>query len=123
MAVLPAGHPLAGAAAFPVSRFAEEDFIDILPGAETDNSRLFQRLGIRPRTRFTSGETMAALSLVEAGLGVTLVNRLLLERWQGKAAVLPLDPPADVEIGVALPSREGASPSARAFLKLLREKE
>ena len=121
VAVLPASHPLAGAAAFPAARFAEEDFIDILPGKETDNSRLFQQLGIRPRTRFTSGDTMAALCLVEAGLGVTLVNRLLLERWQGRAAVLPLSPAAAVEIGVALPSRSGVSPSARSFLRLLQE--
>ena len=120
LAVLPTAHPFAGAAMFPVARFAEEDFIDILPGAETDNSRLFQRLGIRPRTRFTSADTMAALSLVEAGLGVTLVNALLLERWQGRAAALPLDPPELVEIGIAIPSQDGASPAARAFLRLLK---
>ena len=119
VAVLPSRHPLAGCAAYPVEHFAADDFIEILPQKETDNSRLFDRLSLRPRTRFSCGDTLSALSMVEVGLGVTLVNALLLENWPGRAAVLPLDPPQPVEIGVAVLSRAAASPAAREFLHLL----
>ena len=123
MAVLPLSHPLCGVGAYPVRRFEQEDYIEILPQRETDNSRMFQSLGLHPKTRYTCADSLAALSMVEAGLGVTLVNALLLENWQGKTAALPLDPPQQVEIGIALPSQGFAAPASAAFLKLIREKK
>ncbi len=122
-AVVPADHPLAGGRAFPLERFSEEPFIDILPGEETDNSRLFREAHIQPRVRFACRDSLSALTMVEAGLGVTLVNALLLEGWRGKTAALPLSPPQEVEIGIAVPSLEAVSPAGRRFLALLTSEE
>ena len=122
VAVLPADHPCAGASAYPLARFAQDPFIEILPGQETDNSRCFRRAGVRPNTRYRCADDGAALSLVEAGLGVTMINAISLENWRGQAAVLPLDPPQTVEIGVAVPSLDAASPAARRFLAWVRER-
>ena len=120
VAVLPVGHPLAGAPAFPVERFGREPFIEILPGKETDNSRLFAALHLNQEVRYTCADSYAALSLVEAGLGVTLVNAALLEGWQGRAVTLPLDPPQELELGIAIPSLPTASPAARKFIAYTR---
>lgn len=122
-AVVPADHPLAGGRAFPLERFSEEPFIDILPGEETDNSRLFREAHIQPRVRFACWDSLSALTMVEAGLGVTLVNALLLEGWRGKTAALPLSPPQEVEIGIAVPSLEAVSPAGQRFLALLTSEE
>lgn len=119
VAVLPEGHPLAAAPAFPLARFAGETFIEILPGQETDNSLLFRRLGVRYRKSLACGDALAALTMVEAGLGVTLVNALLLENWHGRTAVRSLEPPQFVAIGVACAGRETRSPAAARFLSLL----
>ncbi|MBQ9330686.1 MAG: hypothetical protein IJ221_06890, partial [Oscillibacter sp.] len=48
---------------------------------------------------------------------------LLLEGWRGKTAALPLSPPQEVEIGIAVPSLEAVSPSGRRFLALLTSEE
>ena len=121
MAVLPTTHPLAGESAFPLNRFAGEAFIEIHPDRETDNSRLFRQEDIVPRRRFSCGDTLAALSMVEVGLGITLVNVLLLESWRGNTVALPLDPPRLVEIGVACAPKEIRSPAAEKFLSLRRQ--
>ena len=121
MAVLPTSHSLAGESAFPLERFAGESFIEIHPDRETDNSRLFLQENIVPRRRFSCGDTLAALSMVEVGLGITLVNALLLESWRGNTVALPLDPPRLVEIGVACAPKEIRSPAAEKFLSLLRQ--
>ncbi|MBQ9644127.1 MAG: LysR family transcriptional regulator [Lachnospiraceae bacterium] len=133
-AVVPAGHPLAGHAqtghslagrsqgdraqvgAYPIARFAEDAYIDLYPEEETDNSRMLQREGIRPRTRYACTDVLAALGMVEAGMGVVLVNEGYLEHWQGQTAALPLDPPQLVEIGLAVPADRAASPVLRQFL-------
>ena len=104
----------------PAERFAEDPFIEILPGVETDNSRLFLSLGIRPNTRYCTRDDRTAMTLAEEGLGVTLVNQLLLRQHDGHVRALPLEPPASVEIGIAVPSLEHCSPAAKSFLRFLR---
>ena len=122
LAVLSENHPLADAAGYPADRFEKDPFIEIMPGAETDNSRLFARLGIRPNVRYSSADDRTAMSLVEAGLGVTLVNRLLLQDWQGRVRGVPLAPPQQVEIGFAVPSLRHCSPAAKGFLAFVRSR-
>ena len=120
VSVLPPEHPCAGEAAYPLERFARDPFIEILPGTETDNSRCFLRSGVQPNTCYSCADDSAALSMVEAGLGVTLVNALLLEERPCDAPVLPLQPEQPVEVGIALPSLDAASPAARRFISYAR---
>ena len=111
---IPAGHPLAGCAAFPDRALEDLPYIDILPGGDTDNARFLAERGINARTRFTTTDIYGALSLVSAGLGAALVNELLARGADaaGRAVLLPLSPPHTVEIGAAL-GREPSLPAAR----------
>lgn len=120
VAVLPPEHPLAALDALPLEVLGREPFIQILPGVETDNARLLRRYHIQPQVRCSSADYAAALSLVEAGLGLSLVNAILLEGQDARLAVLPLDPPQTVELGIALPSLEGCSPAARDYIAFAR---
>ena len=116
VAVIPQDHPCASLPAFPLERFAREPMIAIQPDAETDNARLFRHFRIRPQFFYSCADYAAALTMVEAGLGITMVNQVLLENWTGRAIVLPLDPPQTVELGIAVPSLDAASPAARQFI-------
>ena len=71
MAILPPTHPLVEADRFPVERLRQEPFIEFLPGQETDNSRMLQQLQIRPKVRFATSDSRAAIAMVRAGLGVS----------------------------------------------------
>ena len=61
---IPAGHPLAGCAAFPDHRALEDlPYIDILPGGDTDNARFLAERGINaPAPRFTTTDIYGALA-------------------------------------------------------------
>lgn len=115
VALVSAKHPLAHAAALSLARFAEDDFIEVYPGQESDNSRLLARHGIQPRTRFTVIDTQAAHELVAANLGITLMNRLYAQDLNGRVRILSLDPPASVEIGIALAPEAIRPPAVQAF--------
>lgn len=119
LALVSCAHPLARAAAFPLEAFAREPFICIHPGQETDNSRLFSRYGIRPNTRFTTTDSAAALAMVEAGLGVTLVNGLVCRNLSPQLRALPLDPPQMIRVGAAYSA--SPTPAARQFLRFVRQ--
>jgi DNA-binding transcriptional LysR family regulator len=116
MAWVPADHPLARLPAFPLHAFETEPYIDTYPGQDTDNARVFARCRIRPNVQFTSSDSSATYSLVEAGLGVSLNNSLTAKNWSGRVKVMPLDPPQTVTIGIAVPNSTAMSPAAGKFI-------
>ena len=121
MVMLSPQHPLA-ADAVPIRRLETESYIEIYPGRETDNSRILAENGVCPGNRFAGVEDdFSAMAMVEAGLGIALVNALIAGTLNGNVVFRPLDPPQYVEVGIATPSPEIMSPAARRFLNFVRE--
>lgn len=121
MVMLSPQHPLA-ADAVPIRRLETESYIEIYPGRETDNSRILAENGVCPGNRFTGVEDdFSAMAMVEAGLGIALVNALIAGTLNGNVVFRPLDPPQYVEVGIATPPPEIMSPAARRFLNFVRE--
>ena len=89
----------------------------VLPGFEPDSKiRMLQQLQIRPKIRFATSDSRAAIAMVRAGLGITLLNDILTADLADGVAVLPLDPPQSVHLGIALPEEEHVSPAAKRFI-------
>lgn len=121
MVMLSPQHPLA-ADAVPIQRLETESYIEIYPGRETDNSRILAENGVCPGNRFAGVEDdFSAMAMVEAGLGIALVNALIAGTLNGNVVFRPLDPPQYVEVGIATPPPEIMSPAARRFLNFVRE--
>lgn len=115
-------HPLAQRHAISLQLLESECYIDIFPGRETDNSRCLAENGIHPANPFAGVEDdFSAMVMVEAGLGIALVNALIAETLSGSVVFRPLDPPQYVDIGIATPPEDTPSPAARSFLAFVRE--
>ena len=81
------------------------------------DARVFARCGITPNLKFSTMDSLATYSMVEAGLGLAMNNALNGRAFAGGVRILPLDPPQIVEIGAAtLPD---LSPAAQTFLDFL----
>lgn len=117
---LPQSHPMAEFRAFPVVAFASEPYIETYPGKDIDNARVFARCGITPDLKFSTMDSLATYSMVEAGLGVSMNNAINGRAWSGKVRILPLDPPQRVELGIA--SLPDLVPAAEKFLVFLKER-
>lgn len=115
VAVLPKDHELAQAKSYPIERFSSDSFIEIYPGEESDNSRTLAKAGVNVEPRFSVFDTHAAFALVEAGLGVTMMNEIYAKATDADIVWIPVRPHADIEIGVGLPAAELASPALAAF--------
>ena len=59
--------------------------------------------------------------MVAAGMGVTLINRILSRQWDGPVVTLPLDTSPSFEIGIAAPVREMQSPAAAELMEFMRK--
>ena len=122
MVMLSPDHPLAKGKAVPIRRLETESYVEIFPGRETDNSRILAENGVHPGNRFAGVEDdFSAMAMVEAGLGIALVNGLIAGTLLGNVVFRPLDPPQYVEIGVATPPEDTLSPAARRVLAFVRE--
>jgi len=113
VAWLPSAHAFAGKNEVPLSLFRSEPYIDIFPGQDSDNARLFRKCHLCPNTQFTTTDSHSACAMVEAGLGVALNNALNSRGRGSRLKALPLSPRRSVEIGLAV--RRDASPAVARF--------
>ena len=117
LALLPRNHPLAGAASYPLKRCEQDSFIMPALGCDDDVEALFARNHVEPNIRYTTIENFSAMSMVEQGLGVSVMNKLITEKRICDVAMIPIDPPASITLGAALHSQADASPAVKMFLK------
>lgn len=115
LACLPKDHPMARREKFPVKAFAEEDFIELYPGKETDNSQMLERCRVKPKVRYATSDNYAAYAMVAAGLGIACTNAIIAESFKEGVRYLPLTPAQSVEIGMATPKTKAMSPAAKKF--------
>lgn len=119
LAVLPEGHPLAESERVPASTLCSEPFILLERGARTDVTEIFEREGLSPRVRFTTWDDYAIMSMVESGLGISILPELILRRIPYRIVAKKLAVPAYREIGLALRERESASLAVKKFIEYL----
>ncbi len=116
---VPAAHPAVKRGIYHVPDLWTDDYIELFPDLETDNSLFLKKNGLNPNYCAATSDIYAAYAMVEAGLGVVLINTLLSQRWKGDVAALPLDLSSDFEIGIAAKSDEENPPAAKEFLSFI----
>ena len=87
-------------------------------GFDLDILGVFEAQLVRPDIRSnTAVEDAAILSMVEHGLGVSILSQLVLQGRRDNVRALPLDPPASRHIGIAVPSLAEATPVVGQFIE------
>ena len=117
LAILPMDCPAGSGGRFPVSAFSGKEFLMPSLGFDQDILSVFEAHNVHPDIRNnTSVEDAAIVSMVEHGLGVSILSELVLEGLRMNVQALPLDPAACRPIGIAVASLEDATPIVRQFI-------
>ena len=119
-AVLPADHPLAHESIFPIRAFEEEPFLLLEHGKRAEVSEYLSAQGLSPKIHFTTWDDYAIMSMVESGLGISILPRLILKRIPYRLAVLPLSVPLTRNIGLVLKNSRTASLATKRFKDYLK---
>jgi DNA-binding transcriptional LysR family regulator len=120
LAVLPKTHPFADKAVYPLQNCENERFIMPALGRDDDVAELFRRNKLAPQICFSTLENFSALAMIEQGMGMSIMNELITRKWQCDVIKLPLDPPQQITLGIALPSLKTAPPAVKRFVDYAR---
>lgn len=119
MAIIPENYRLAECEKFPVSALCDDPFMLLEKGAKAEVSEIFERCGLTPKVHFTTWDDYAIMSMVESGLGISILPQLILKRVPYKILAKELDVPAYRNIGLALKDKKTASLAVKRFLDYL----
>lgn len=121
LAILPPDYDLHGRSSFPVADFEGQEFLMPSMGFHLDILRALNRSGVTPLIRTTQVSDSVIISMVEHGLGVSVLSELVLRGRRDAVQAVPMDPPAFRELGIAVRDRKELRPAARRFITEARE--
>lgn len=121
MAVVSCDSPYASLDAFPLAECERVPLIQPSHGRDKDLTAIFDKYGLNPEISFVTHNSFTAAAMVQDNMGVLLVNELSTRMWNFRVKVLPLDPPQDVMLGMAVSTSSSTSPAVKAFARFVRE--
>lgn len=119
LAILPENHPMAQCEHVPIEALCDEPFMLLEKGAKAEISEIFERYGLSPKVHFTTWDDYAIMSMVESGLGISILPQLILKRVPYQIIEKELDIPAYRDIGLALRDKKTASLAVKRFMEYL----
>ena len=121
LVILPEDHPLADCEKFPIERLADDSFMLLEKGGKSDISKLLEANGIKPKVDFTTWDDYAIMSMVESGLGISILPELIMKRAAYDIVVKELEKPAYREIGMAFRDKKNTTKAVEKFLSYIRK--
>lgn len=119
LAILPPNHPLADCDVFPIERICKEPFILQGKGLKAEAEDFFEQHGLRPASYCTTWDDYAIMSLVERGVGISLLPELILRRTPYRIVIKELSVSTSRGIGFAVRDQKTASLAVKRFMEYL----
>ena len=115
LAVLPEGHPLAERKAIDLDELLAEPFIMYAENTPGGIREMLSRRSVKPNAQYMVEDDHAIITMVEGGLGVSVLSDLVLRRTAFRVVKRPLDPPVHRELALVYPQGRALSVSSRRF--------
>ena len=116
LAVLPVDHPLAALPRFPLEQLAEEPFIKLEEDKDYEISKILDSLSKRPKISYQVIDSYTILSMVECGLGVSILHELSVDNDRFRVVGKEFDTPLYRNIGIAVKKDSPVSPATQRFI-------
>lgn len=119
--VFPPEHELSGYDYVPVEKLKDHPLIMTYREYDTDANRILLDAGLDASVRYRSRDDFAVLSMVQHGLGISILPELTLERFPGSYDYRMLDPESYRSLGIGIRSVKEAGPLTRSVIGYIRD--
>lgn len=119
LVILPENHPLAKADVFPVEKLSDESFILLEEGTDNEMRDIFDNNRIIPKVRFKVRDDYTIMSMVEKGLGISILPELVLHRNPYNIIMKELDIHAYRKLGIVLKNKGQLSTAVKCFINYI----
>ena len=116
VAVLPPNYNIV-AERFDIELFNNNKVIMPSFGFERDITRELDKYGVKPIFRPTVVDDEVILKMVEAGLGISILSKLILTNKSYDVMAMELNPPIYRELGIVMKDYNALRPFEKAFIK------
>lgn len=121
LVILPENHRLSGMEEIPLEKLAKEPFILLEEGNYSEPLEAFQSAGLKPNIKYTIHDDYSIMSMVEAGLGISMLAELVLHRTAYHLAIRSTTPPVYRTISVGYKDKGTLPVAAKRFIQCLKE--
>lgn len=104
-----------------VDSLHDESFIMPKAGCDLLIKKLLKERGVKPHVLFEIGDNNTLISMVQEGLGMTIIPTLILAPQMSHTKVIPLETSVYREINLAFKSFKAASPSAKRWIEVVKD--
>ena len=121
MVVLPENHPLVDKEYFPIRSLCDYPFMLLEKGEKAEITEVFEKYNISPNIHFKTLDDYAVMSMVESGLGISILPKLILQRIPYNIVTKSLDVEAYRDIGIAYKNKKSLSLAVKKFLEYIKK--
>lgn len=119
LAVLPNNHPLTAYKEIPLNLLGAEPFILLEEGHYSEPLEAFKSEKVTPNIKYRIHDDYAIMTMIEAGLGVSILAELVLHRTNYDIILRETIPPVSRTIGVGYKNKGSLPLASRRFIEHL----
>lgn len=119
LAVLPAGHPLSSHSQVKLHELTKEPYILMEEGHYSEPLNAFSAAGLTPNVKYTIHDDYAIMTMIEAGLGISILAELVLRRTSYNIVSLPIDPPVYRSLAIGYKDKNSLPIASKYFIEYL----
>lgn len=121
LAVFPEGHPLAERDCVTIKEMSAEPLILTDEGGINTVLTAFEKEKISPNIKYRIHDDHTILSMVEKGIGVSILPSMILDRASYRVKTVPIKKPVTRTVGISYLSDELLPIASKRFIEFLRE--
>lgn len=119
LAVLPQNHPLAACRKLALADLATEPFILLDEGHLSEPLEFFKQHNVHPNIQYRVHDDYTIMSMIEQGLGISILPELVLNRINYNIITKQISPPIVRTIGIAFKHIDALPAASRYFINFL----
>ena len=120
LCILSDEHPLAEQNEISFEMINEEPLIKSKKGSDNDLKRILKENNITPNIKFELADDQAIISMVENGMGISILPEMVLHRVPNSVRILKLEGENYRTLGIATTSFKSLAPATKKFIDYLK---